>query len=155
MPSLSELAPLTPEQRADYGVARAKSIAFEAVLNLWRRRRDQGKTQAELAKSLGRDEGWLSKNLRGPGNWTMKTFGELVEALDGDIEIVVHGNEDTLSTTVNSHAYAGYEPQDRIVLTSRLFSPVPMSTGSAAPVVGASSWMTTHPLVSATPSVKS
>ena len=85
----------------------------EAVLSLWRRRRSQGKTQADLAKTLGRDEGWLSKNLRGPGNWTMKTFGELVEALDGDLEIIVHGVEDPLSDKTNFHAYAGYEPLGR------------------------------------------
>src|SRR5437773_2090655 len=82
MTSLSDIAPLSPEQRASYGVARAKSIAFDAVHALWRRRRAEGKSQAELAKVLGKDEGWLSKNLRGPGNWTMRTLGELVEALD-------------------------------------------------------------------------
>lgn len=109
MTSLSDIAPLTPEQRAEYGIARAKSIAFDAVHELWRRRRAEGKTQADLAKVLGKDEGWLSKNLRGPGNWTIKTLGELVEALDGDLEIVLHALEDPLPVLKNHHAYAGYE----------------------------------------------
>jgi hypothetical protein len=134
MPSLSEIAPLTPAQRADYGVARAKSIAFEAVLSLWRRRRSQGKTQADLARTLGRDEGWLSKNLRGPGNWTMKTFGELVEALDGDLEIIVHGVEDPLPDKKNFHAYAGYEPLGKLIFSPRVISPVPSSNAAVASV---------------------
>jgi hypothetical protein len=109
MTFLSEIAPLSPAERASFGVARAKSLAFDAVHALWRRRRAEGKSQADLARTLDKDEGWLSKNLRGPGNWTMKTFGELVEALDGDLEIIVHAIEDPISNLKNSHAYAGYE----------------------------------------------
>lgn len=109
MITLSDVAPLDPKERASFGVARAKSIAFDAVHALWRRRRAEGRSQADLARTLDKDEGWLSKNLRGPGNWTMRTFGELVEALDGDLEIVVHAIEDPLPVTTNSHAYAGYD----------------------------------------------
>jgi transcriptional regulator with XRE-family HTH domain len=111
MTFISELPPMTPEQRASYGVARAKTIAFTAVHDLWRRRKSEGKSQAELAQVLNKDEGWLSKNLRGPGNWTIKTLGELVEALDGELEIVVHGLEDSTWSQANEHAYAGYETE--------------------------------------------
>jgi transcriptional regulator with XRE-family HTH domain len=107
----SELPPMTPEQRASYGIARAKTIAFTAVHDLWRRRKAEGKSQAELATVLNKDEGWLSKNLRGPGNWTIKTLGELVEALDGEIEIIVHRIEDSVWDHSNDHAYAGYEAE--------------------------------------------
>jgi transcriptional regulator with XRE-family HTH domain len=110
MSSLSKLAPLTPDQRASYGVARAKSIAFEAVHTLWRRRKAEGRSQSDLAKALGKDKGWLSRSLRGPGNWTIKTLGEMVEALDGELEIIVHGAEDPISDQSNYHAYADYEP---------------------------------------------
>ena len=56
----SSLPPLTPEERACFGVARAKTIAFDAVHKLWRRRQAEGKSQADLARTLGKDEGWLS-----------------------------------------------------------------------------------------------
>lgn len=109
MTSLYEIAPLTAAQRASYGVERVKLLAFEAVHGLWLRRKAQGRTQSELATTLGKDEGWLSRNLRGPGNWTIKTLGEMVEALDGDIKIIVCGAEDPLDDRSNDHAYADYE----------------------------------------------
>jgi len=109
MSSLYEIWPLTAEQRASFGVDRIKMLAFEAVHKLWARRKAEGRTQSQLAATLGRDEGWLSRNLRGPGNWTMKTFGEMIEALDGDVEIVVRGIEDPRVDRSNDHAYAGYD----------------------------------------------
>jgi transcriptional regulator with XRE-family HTH domain len=143
MTSLSDIAPLTPEQRAEYGIARAKSIAFDAVHELWRRRRAEGKTQADLAKALGKDEGWLSKNLRGPGNWTIKTLGELVEALDGDLEIVLHALEDHVPELKNYHAYAGYE----------INMPAQVSDYSVR-TVGPIVWETTVAQIDTTPSDK-
>lgn len=38
----------------------------------------------------------------------MKTLGELVEALDGELEIIVHRMEDCEWSQSNDHAYAGY-----------------------------------------------
>jgi transcriptional regulator with XRE-family HTH domain len=115
MTSLSSISALAPEQRAAYGVDRAKTIAFEAIHNLWRRRKAEGRSQAELAKVLNKDEGWISRSLKGPGNWTIKTLGELVEALDGDLEIVVHAMEDPVSDLSNYTAYSGYEPSERLI----------------------------------------
>jgi hypothetical protein len=65
--------------------------------------------QIDVAKAIGRDRAWVSRNLRGPGNWTLRTIGELVEALDGELEIRVYGMEDPLPVKTNYHAYAGYE----------------------------------------------
>jgi hypothetical protein len=66
--------------------------------------------QVDVAKAIGRDPAWVSKNLRGPGNWTLRTLSELVEALNGELEISVHGLDDPLPIKLNYHAYAGYEP---------------------------------------------
>ena len=96
---------LQPRELADYGFARVRDIAFDAVNALWRRRRDGGMKQVELARIIGRDPGWISKNLSGPGNWTLRTFGELVEGLDGRIVINVYPSEEAPSTRDNYSAY--------------------------------------------------
>jgi transcriptional regulator with XRE-family HTH domain len=80
--------------RMDYGFARARDLAFDAVNELSRKRQANGMKQAELALRLGRDTGWLSKKLKGPGNWTLRTFGEMAEALGGEIEISIHPLEE-------------------------------------------------------------
>jgi transcriptional regulator with XRE-family HTH domain len=98
---------MTAGQRSDYGFARVRDAAYDAVMELWRRRKSEGMTQAQLAEALGGDSGWLSRNLKGPGNWTLKTVGRLVEALVGEVEIKVHALED--SAGANYHAYVGYE----------------------------------------------
>ena len=64
-------------ETGDYGSARVRDAAFEAVMSLWRRRNEEGWTKAQLAERLDRDRGRLTNNMRGPGNWTMRTFGEL------------------------------------------------------------------------------
>jgi transcriptional regulator with XRE-family HTH domain len=109
MPSPSRASVMTPKERADYGFARVRDSAYEAVMELWRRRSAQGMTQAQLADALGGDAGWLSRNLKGPGNWTLRTIGRFVEALGGEVELSVYGLEDPLSSRPNYHAYARYE----------------------------------------------
>jgi len=102
---------MNSDERSDYGFARVRDAAYDAVMDLWGRRKAEGMTQAQLADALGRDTGWLSRNLRGPGNWTLKTVGRFVEALNGEVELKVHGIEDPLPTPPNYHAYVGYEPE--------------------------------------------
>jgi hypothetical protein len=92
----------------DYGFARVRDLAFDAVMTLWRRRSAEGWKKSDLATKLNRDRGWVSTNLRGPGNWTLRTFGELVNALDGEAEIRVFALEDPLSPRPNFDAYLGY-----------------------------------------------
>ena len=89
MPSHSALSVMTPVDRARYGAAVAKDIAFDAVLNLWARRRAEGWTKKRAADSIGADEGWFSKQFNGPRNWTMESFGALVQSLDGEVEIIL------------------------------------------------------------------
>ena len=103
----SEFVDLTPQERRDYGFARVRDSAFDAVWLLWERRQSEGMTQADLAAAIDADEGWLSKNLRGPANWTLRTFGALVEALRGEAEITVRPRED-LPVRSNYHAYVDY-----------------------------------------------
>jgi hypothetical protein len=108
MPTQSELTSMTPEERRDYGFARVRDIAFDAVSSLWERRQKEGMTQADIADALGSDPGWVSKNMRGPGNWTLRTFGGLVEALRGEAQITIRAAEDPSPIRSNWHAYADY-----------------------------------------------
>lgn len=101
----AEPRPLEPQELASYGAARARDIAFDAFQVLWRRRRAEGMTQAQLAEAIGADEGWLSKTLRGPGNWTLKTLGALVVGAKGELEITVHPAESAPSKRQNWSAY--------------------------------------------------
>ena len=104
---------LAPEARGELGAERAKMLAFTSVLKLWRRRKEEGLSQADIAKAIGKDEGWVSRNLKGPKNWTIKTLGEFAEALNGDLEIQVLAGEDVAlrESKHNWHAYTEYEPQ--------------------------------------------
>lgn len=106
MPSPSNFSPLKPRELADYGFERVRGIAFDAVRQLWQLRKAAGLLQKDLAKNIERDAGWVSKNLSGPGNWTMRTFGELVSGLDGEVEIRVRAAEDPLQVPTNYDAYA-------------------------------------------------
>ena len=109
MTSPSNLAAMTPRERGDYGFARARDIAFDAVQTLWRRRRSEGMRQTDIVKAIGRQPAWVSRNLRAPGNWTLRTIGELIEALDGELEIIAHPLEELPEKPRNYSAYAGYE----------------------------------------------
>jgi hypothetical protein len=124
--------------RADYGFARARDLAFDAVQSLWRRRRSQGMKQIDIARALDREPAWVNRSLRGPGNWTLRTFGELVEALNGEIDISVHALEDPLPTAVNYHAYAGYETPSYTDVQEKVrgatLSPRAGSAGAAAKI---------------------
>lgn len=107
----SDLHVLKGKDLENYGFERVRDLAYEAVHELWRRRKSEGWTQARLAEKLCRDTGWLSKNLQGPGNWTFRTFGALIQGLDGELEIKVHAAEDPVLSRENYHAYAEYNPE--------------------------------------------
>lgn len=111
MPTQSDLNSLTPRERRDYGFARIRDAAFDAVSSLWARRQTEGMTQLDLADAIDSDPGWVSRNLRGPGNWTMKTFGAFVEGLNGEALITVRAAEDPLPIRSNYNAYVGYEQE--------------------------------------------
>jgi hypothetical protein len=116
---------------ADYGVARFRDQVFDAVLALWRRRKSAGLTQREIAERIGRDPGWVSKTLSAPGNWTLRTAGELIQALQGEAEISVAALEDPIETPSNYDAYEGY-----LAITGRVGVATNLST-TVINVVGA------------------
>ncbi len=121
--------------RADYGFARARDLAFDAVQSLWRKRQQSGMKQMDIAIALGRDPAWVNRVLRGPGNWTLRTIGELMEALNGELEISAHGLEEAISPAPNYDAYVDYGPK-----------PAPASASgnvSATSLTSSPPWQTT------------
>lgn len=104
-----ETGALNPRERADYGLARVRDVAFDAVRALWRRRHKEGMKQSDLARAIGRDPAWVSRSLRAPGNWTLRTIGELAEGLDGEVEIIVRGNDEIAAQRKNYDAYSEQE----------------------------------------------
>ena len=127
----SAIEPMTPKDRAKHGAALVKGAAFDAVQSLWRRRSAEGWTRAQFAAAIDVDEGWLSKQFVGPRNWTMETFGTLVEGLNGEVEIIVRAIEEPVPEPKNYDAYAQYEAplfpkpatsQDTLVLKPPLYT---------------------------------
>jgi len=100
---------LTHDEADAHAVARLRDLAFEAVLGLWRQRKAEGMSQKDLAAALGRDQGWVSKALRGPGNWEFRTFGRMVRALRGEAEIIIHDLTDATKRVQNYDAYVVQE----------------------------------------------
>jgi hypothetical protein len=90
---------------SDYGLARARDKAFDAVRALWAKRQSEGVKLKDVAQRIGADKGWVSKQLSGPGNWTLRTFGALVEGMDGEIDISVSPIELAPSSRPNYDAY--------------------------------------------------
>ena len=102
--------PLVRRDLAEYGIARLRDQVFDAVLGLWMRRKSEGWTQKRVAEAIGRDPAWVSRNLRAPGNWTLRIAGELIQGLDGEAEMQISALEDPLATPSNFDAYEGYLP---------------------------------------------
>jgi transcriptional regulator with XRE-family HTH domain len=137
------MRPLTREERRDYAIAAAQDAAFDAVAELWRKRKAAGVRKSDLADRLGRDRGWVTRSLSGPRNWTLRTLGELAEALDGDVEIVVIGREEPARHNFDAYAVAGVRappaaPVTRAAaatLTYQLLTPAPRpATSTQAPL---------------------
>src|ERR1700682_2137522 len=107
----SQSAKSKQRELGDYGYARARDLAFDAVQSWCRRRQAAGVKQIDIARTLDRSPAWVSRNLRGPGNWTLRTFGAFVEALNGEAQITIRALDDAPQILSNYHAYVGYEPQ--------------------------------------------
>jgi len=103
-----DLYVLKGRDRENFGIARVRDLAYDAVQELWQRRKAEGWNQVQLATNIGRDSGWLSRYLQGPGNWTLRTFGALVEGLDGVVEIRVRPAEDIKPSIENRGPYSDY-----------------------------------------------
>lgn len=88
--------------------AKLRDQAFDAIGALWRRRQSERWTQKRVADAIGRDPAWVSRNLRAPGNRTLRTIGKLIQALDGESEIAISPLEAPLEARSNDHAYTAY-----------------------------------------------
>lgn len=96
----------SPKENASYGEEKAKGSAHLAVRDLFYRRIREGKKQEEIAAAIGKDPAWLSRTMKGPANWTLKTLGALVIALDGELKIQVSASEDiAVNNLTNFDAY--------------------------------------------------
>ena len=83
--------PLTAGDKA-YARTFTRLQVAAAVWTLWKRRsQEKGWDQQWLADRLGRDKSRVSRLLNSPGNWTMDTVADLIEAMGArlcDIELV-------------------------------------------------------------------
>lgn len=109
MSSKLQLKPLEKSELANYGLAQVRDAAFEAFLRMWRYRQAEGWTQKRLAQNIGRDKATISKYLRGPANWTMRTLGELVQGLEADVRIIIEPLEEPTSDGSNYDAYDEFD----------------------------------------------
>lgn len=122
---------MTPVERRQLGCARAQHAVFDAIYALWEERQEEGLTKQAIAEFLGRDPGWVSRTMSGPGNWTLRTFGELVEALDGYIDVKVIAREklrkknydiyaDILdNSTLKAGIVGTYRPDHEVTIAAR------------------------------------
>jgi transcriptional regulator with XRE-family HTH domain len=101
----------THSAAGELAYARARDLAFDAIMNLWRRRSEAGMTQKELAMRISCSRSLVSRSLKGPGNWTLRTLAEFADALDGELEIHVFGLEDPPSNRDNYDAYEAHKPE--------------------------------------------
>jgi len=114
--------PLSPRELAEHAAERIKDEAFDEVRTLWDRRQAEGSTQKQLADAIGRDQGWVSRNLSAPGNWTLRTIGAFAQGLNGVVSIHIHALEDRVDTR-NYDAYDGYPPTGAVEFRSFLIEP--------------------------------
>lgn len=80
--------PMTEEEKAGYR-ARLKDRLFRELRGVFRRRKERGLTQKEIARRLGIDEALVSKRLRGEANLTLDTLCDLARAMDARIDVKV------------------------------------------------------------------
>lgn len=77
-----------PISEADQAYARTMTrlMVSGAVWDLWDRiRKEQGLDQRWLAERLGKHESRVSRLLKEPGNWTIDTVADFLEAMNGRI----------------------------------------------------------------------
>lgn len=99
-------ASFSKEERADLAARFAQQAAHEAIYQLWLRRKEEGWKQKSLGERIGRNVTWISRTLSGPGNWTLKSLGEMAEALDAEVEIRVTPREEIHAPNFDAYAEA-------------------------------------------------
>ncbi|MGV8833272.1 MAG: hypothetical protein ACOH2N_14960 [Devosia sp.] len=95
----------------DYAYARLKNVFFDEIRDLYEERKDNWNlTLDELAKRMEKNpktgRSWVSRELSGPGNWTLQTISKFIESLSGEIILKVVKRED-----IRSHNYDYYRDE--------------------------------------------
>lgn len=77
-----EDAPLSPFE-VGYLTAVAQDSAYDTVMRIFREEsaRDGRITRAFLARRTGMNPAQITRNLAGPGNWTLETYAKLLAAM--------------------------------------------------------------------------
>src|SRR5688500_10676436 len=79
----SKAKALTESQKA-YARTATKLMIAAAIWRLWERvKEEDGVDQQWLADRLGKDKGNMSRLLKAPGNLTIETVADLLEAMNG------------------------------------------------------------------------
>lgn len=93
------------EAEKSYGRATTRIQVATAVWTLWDRlRKEQGIDQQWLADRMGKDKSWASRLLKGPGNWTLDTVGDLLEAMGARLTCVEAHTYEEISQGNAAHA---------------------------------------------------
>lgn len=107
-------ASFSREERADLAARFAQQAAHEAIYQLWLRRKEEGWKQKSLGERIGRNVTWISRTLSGPANWTLKSLGEMAEALDAEVEIRVTPREEIHAPNFDAYAEARAKQSTRL-----------------------------------------
>ncbi len=105
-----------PVGKLEYFRARLQSRLHQLVLNEWLCQEDQGLTQAELARRIGRKPEVINRLLGAPGNWTVNTVSDLLIGMGAEPEFIVSRLVDrTANATllISGEARLGEQPEKR------------------------------------------
>lgn len=102
----------------DKGYARAsvRLMVAQAVWTLWdSMRENEGLDQAWLVERLGSNKGRVSRLLNSPGNWTLDTVADLLEAMEARLTLVqVHRYREINATSTATASLAGMRDHPRL-----------------------------------------
>lgn len=103
----SRAIPITDGERS-YARTHTRLKVAGAIWALYDRlRSERDIDQAWLRTRLGRDKGYVSRLLGSPGNWTLDTVADLLEALEARIvDLEIHRRDD-IDVAVNQVGHLG------------------------------------------------
>jgi hypothetical protein len=115
-----------PVGKLEYFRARLQSRLHQLVLDEWLRQEDQGLTQAELARRIGRKPEVINRLLGAPGNWTVNTVSDLLIGMGAEPELALFRLVDrTANATllISGEARLGSQPEKRKSVESGTLQP--------------------------------
>lgn len=122
MVTRSPTQPITDTDKA-YGRTTTRVQVATAVWMLWDRVRKERKVDQQwLAERLGKSKGRVSRLLKGPGNWTLDTVGELLEAMEGRLTLVEAHTYEEIAQGQAWKARTTRPPQPRVYVRTETYS---------------------------------